>query len=273
MTITDHAPLVLIVDDDTTVGRVLEDVLRPTYRTEAVTSAREALDVVHRRDVAIVLADQRMPGTSGLELLTQVRQIQPTAVGVLMTAHADIDSAIRAINTARVLGFVAKPWDEQELLLVLERAMEAHEMLQQISRAAYEPDRELRMFEEFSGSAPVPVTAQRFGVLPLRDSLPREFQRLSEAYAEVITLALEQRAYKVDHKIGDALHDIANRLGSLSAGPRDVVDLHVTALRDRLAHSGAEERAAVAEEARFLVLELMGHVVTYYRSYTLGVRA
>ena len=52
-----------------------------------------------------------------------------------------------------------------------------------------------------------------------------------------------------------------------------MVDLHVTALRNRLTQASAEERAAVAEEARLLVLELMGHVVTYYRSYTLGVRA
>jgi DNA-binding NtrC family response regulator len=266
-------PFVLIVDDDVAIGHVLEDVLRPAYRAQAVTSAQQALEVVREHEVAIVVADQRMPATSGLELLTQVRHIQPTAVGVLMTAHADVDSAIRAINTARVLGFVTKPWDERELLLVLERALEAHETLKQIGRAAYQPERELRMFEEFSGSAPVPVTAQRFGVLPLRDSLPREFQRLAEAYSEILTRALEQRVYKVDHKVGDALHEIANRLGSQSAGPRDVVDLHVTALRDRLEQGGAEERAAVSAEARLLVLELMGHLVTYYRSYTLGVRA
>jgi FixJ family two-component response regulator len=270
---SDQPPLVLIVDDDAAIGRVLQDALQPTYRTQAVTSAQQALEVVREREVAIVLADQRMPGTSGLELLTEARHIQPTAVGVLMTAHADVDSAIRAINTARVLGFVTKPWDERELLLLLGRALEAHQTLKQISRAAYQPERELRMFEDFSGSAPVPITAQRFGVLPLRESLPREFQRLSETYSEILRLALEQRVYKLDHKTGDALHEVANRLGSLSAGPRDVVDLHVSALRDRMAHGGAEERAAVAAEARLLVLELMGHLVTYYRSYTLGVRA
>ena len=270
---SDRAPLVLIVDDDATIGHVLEDALQTRYRTQAVTSAREALDVVREREVAIVLADQRMPDISGLDLLTQVRRLQPTAVGVLMTAHADVDSAIRAINTARVLGFVTKPWDERELLLVLDRALEAHETLQQISRAAYQPERELRMFEDFSGSAAAPITAQRFGVLPLRDSLPREFQRLAQAYGETLTLALERRIYKVDHNVGDALHEVANRLGSLSAGPRDVVDLHVAALRDRLAQASAEQRPALAEESRLLVLELMGHLVTYYRSYTLGVHA
>ena len=270
---SDQAPLVLIVDDDATIGHVLEDALQPRYRARAVTSAREALEVVREREVAIVLADQRMPEVSGLDLLTQVRQVRPTAVGVLMTAHADMDSAIRAINTARVLGFITKPWDEQELLVVLDRALEAHQTLRQLSRAAYQPERELRMFEDFRDAAPVPVTAQRFGVLPLRDSLPREFQRLAQAYGETLMLALERRIYKVDHDVGAALHELANRLGSLSAGPRDVVDLHVVALRERLAQASAEQRPALAEESRFLVLELMGHLVTYYRSYTLGVHA
>jgi hypothetical protein len=159
-----------------------------------------------------------------------------------------------------VLGFITKPWDERELLLVLERAVEAHQTLQQISRVAYQPERELRMFEDFLGSAPVPVTAQRFGVLPLRDGLPREFQRLAQAYGETLTLALERRVYKVDHNVGDALREIAHRLGSLSAGPRDVVDLHVEALRDRLAQASAEQRPAIADESRLLVLELMGHL-------------
>ena len=59
----------------------------------------------------------------------------------------------------------------------------------------------------------------------------------------------------------------------LSAGPRDVIDLHVSALQQRLDQAGREEAAALVEEGRLLVLELMGYVVTYYRSYTLGVRA
>jgi CheY-like chemotaxis protein len=268
---TDSHPLVLIVDDDAAIGRVLEDVLQPAFATHAVTRAGTALEFVQDNDVAIVLADQQMPEMTGLELLAEVRRLKPTAVGVLITAHADLEDALRAINRVRVLGFLTKPWDEDELMSVMQRALDAHLALRQL-RPARAPEHELTLLESLAG-APTPITAQRFGVLPMRDSMPAEFTRLVRLYTDVLNRALDQRAYKIDHKTSQALHELADELGALSAGPRDVIDLHVMALKDRLAHANREQASALTEEARLLVLELMGDVVTYYRSYTLGVRA
>jgi hypothetical protein len=86
----------------------------------------------------------------------------------------------------------------------------------------------------------------------------------------VIEQAFEQRIYKVDHLVSDALHQLAGRLGALRAGPRDVVELHTTVMRRRLATVTAEQAEAYGEEGRLLVLELMGHLVSYYRGYALG---
>jgi FixJ family two-component response regulator len=271
--VTEALPLVLIVDDDVAVGRLLQEVLTAQFNALAVSSPRKALDLVKERDVAVVVADQRMPEMSGLELLSEVRRLAPTAVGVLITAHADLQAAMQAINSAQVLGFITKPWDEDELLVVMQRAVDAHLTLDQLRRATARRERELTLFEQLADSAPAPITAQRFGVLPLRDSLPREFDRLADTYSRILGMALEQRAFKVDRHVGQELNDLADRLGQLSAGPRDVVDLHVAALRDRLARATPEEASALSDEGRFLVLELMGDVVTYYRSYRLGVRA
>lgn len=265
-------PRVLIVDDDAAIGHVLEDVLQPSYEAHAVTSGRAALNILERQDndIAIVLADQHMPDMTGLELLGEVRRIKPTAVGVLITAHADLQDAMQAINSVRVLGFIAKPWDEDELLGVMHRALDAHVTLQNLSRPR---EHELKQMQALIGSAPAPITAQRFGVLPLRDAMPRQFDDMANTYARILGDSLDQRNFKVDRKTSQALHDLADQLGSLSAGPRDVIDVHVTALKRRLDRAGHEETAALVEEGRLLVLELMGHVVTYYRSYTLGVRA
>jgi response regulator RpfG family c-di-GMP phosphodiesterase len=191
---------------------------------------------------------------------------------VLITAYADLQDAMHAINDVRVLGFLAKPWNEDELLGVMRRALDAHVALRQLSGPSRAEERELQRLQSLVGS-PTPVTAQRFGVLPLRDSMPAEFDRLARTYTEILGMALDQRAFKVDHKTSHALHQLADQLGALSAGPRDVIDLHVAALKTRLANANREQAAAVSEEGRLMVLELMGHVVTYYRSYTLGVRA
>jgi CheY-like chemotaxis protein len=266
----DPRPHVLIVDDDAAIGHVLEEVLESAFDARAVTSPHLALQIVRDSDIAVVLADQQMPGMSGLELLAEVRHIKPTAVGVLITAHADLNSVTRAINSVRVLGFISKPWDQEELMTIMQRAVDAHVALRQLSRP---PELELNLLQSLASGAPTPITAQRFGVLPIREGLPIEFERMARAYAQILGNAVNERNFKVDHKTSQALHDLADELGSLSAGPRDVIDLHVRALRDVLAGVGREEGSALVEEGRLLVLELMGHVVTYYRSYTLGVRA
>jgi response regulator RpfG family c-di-GMP phosphodiesterase len=187
-----------------------------------------------------------------------------------MTAYADLEDAVTAINTVRVVGFIVKPWDHDELIAVMQRALEAHAALRQMSRR---PDRELAVLQSLSSSAPAPVTAQRFGVLPLRNSMPEQFEHMTRRYERILSDALEQRNFKVERRTSQSLQDLADALGALSAGPRDVIDLHVKALSLRLAEAGREESTALIEEGRLLVLELMGHVVTYYRSYTLGVRA
>src|SRR5579864_6460192 len=168
-------------------------------------------------DIAIVLADQRMPDMSGLELLSEVRRLKPTAVGVLITAHADLEDAMRAINSVRVLGFLAKPWDESELLGVMQRALDAHFALREFARPRA-PEHELSRLQSLVG-APAPITSQRFGVLPMRDSMPAEFERLSRAYSDILGMALDQRAFKVDHQTSQALQELADQLGMLSAGP------------------------------------------------------
>lgn len=262
----------LVVDDDASITRLLVETLRPNFDAHGVTSVAEALEFIAQHEVAIVVADQRMPDGDGLELLGAVRNIQPTAVGVLITAHAEVGSAIQAINSARVLGFLTKPWDESELMLVLRRAMDAHYALRQLSRASRQPDRELETLQRLASNTPVPVTARGYGALSLREGLPDVFMELTDAYARALGMAIEQRSFKIEHRSSAVLHAIADRLGALGAGPRDVIDVHLAALRRRLSETAGREGSDVAEESRLLVLELMGHVVTYYRNHTLGSR-
>ncbi|MFN8592195.1 MAG: FAD-dependent oxidoreductase [Thermomicrobiales bacterium] len=124
-------PAVLTVDDDPQVLRAIERDLRRHYGREyrvigadSGDSALEALDELTRRDepVALLLADQRMPHMTGVEFLEQARQKAPDAKRVLLTAYADTEAAIRAINTVRLDYYLLKPWDppEEQLYPVLD---------------------------------------------------------------------------------------------------------------------------------------------------------
>jgi thioredoxin reductase (NADPH) len=113
-------PILLTVDDDPEVLRAVERDLRrqygSTYRVIRAESGRAALEALERLrargdPVAMLIADQRMPEMTGVEFLEQARQLFPDAKRVLLTAYADTDAAIRAINNVRIHYYLMKPWD------------------------------------------------------------------------------------------------------------------------------------------------------------------
>src|SRR5262245_16800168 len=112
-------PILVTVDDDPDVLRAVERDLRRRYgaafrilRADSGQAALDALQQLKARNetVALVLSDQRMPGMDGTQLLQRVREIYPNAKRALLTAYADTDAAIRAINTARIDYYLSKPW-------------------------------------------------------------------------------------------------------------------------------------------------------------------
>ena len=124
-------PVLLTVDDDPQVLAAVERDLRRHYRDDyrvlAAKSGQEALDTVRqlqaRADtVALFLVDQRMPGMTGVEFLREARELFPQAVRTLLTAYADTDAAIAAINQVGLQHYLVKPWDppEQRLYPVLD---------------------------------------------------------------------------------------------------------------------------------------------------------
>jgi thioredoxin reductase (NADPH) len=116
-------PILLAVDDDISVlEAVVQDLRRhygATYRVMRAASGKAALDTLaqlkaREEPVALLLSDQRMPGMTGVEFLEQAREFYPLARRVLLTAYADTEAAIRAINTARIHYYLNKPWDPPE---------------------------------------------------------------------------------------------------------------------------------------------------------------
>lgn len=116
-------PVLLTIDDDPEVLRAVERDLREKYGKEmrviAADSGEAALEALKRlklrnEPVALLLADQRMPGMTGVELLEQAVEYFPDAKRVLLTAYADTEAAIRAINTAHIDYYLRKPWDPPE---------------------------------------------------------------------------------------------------------------------------------------------------------------
>src|SRR5919205_258027 len=129
-------PVLMTVDDDPGVSRAVARDLRRRYgehyrvvRADSASDALDALKEIKRRGepVAAILADYRMPQLNGIEFLEQAMDLFPRARRALLTAYADTDAAIQAINLVDVDHYLLKPWDppEEKLYPVVDELLEA----------------------------------------------------------------------------------------------------------------------------------------------------
>lgn len=118
--------LILYVDDEEKSLKVFKNYFSDHFRILTATNAADGLKLLEARgdEIAVLMTDQRMPGEKGVELLEKARQRQPRMVRILVTAYADFDAAIQAVNTGAIYRYVSKPWDVNVLEADLRRAIE-----------------------------------------------------------------------------------------------------------------------------------------------------
>jgi two-component system response regulator HupR/HoxA len=115
---------ILIVDDQPEILNALERLLKEDYHILTAASGPAALEILAGQPVTVILADQRMPGMTGVEFLARALDQQPDAVRILITAYADITASIEAVNRGQIYYYISKPWEPEELSLIVRRAVE-----------------------------------------------------------------------------------------------------------------------------------------------------
>ena len=126
-------PTLLVVDDEQDITASLTDLFRRDYHVVTAASADEALAVMKQQQVAVIVADQRMPGKTGSELLAEACLIDPDTVRVLLTGYADIKAVIQAVNEGKIFFYLTKPWDSTEIEAIIAKAVE-HNLLLRANR-------------------------------------------------------------------------------------------------------------------------------------------
>ena len=121
----------LVVDDEPDVCDSVHDLLRREFRVLKARSAAEGYTLMASNEVHIIMTDQRMPQVTGVEMLSAIRQGHPTAVRMLFTGYADLDSIIQAINQGHIFQFLKKPWKPEELETAVREAAHEYDRLVQ----------------------------------------------------------------------------------------------------------------------------------------------
>lgn len=134
---------ILICDDDELIVASLRGLflLETDYELLGFTDPVEAAREITRRPVDVVISDFHMPGMNGVEFLGKVRQAQPDAVRMLLTGFADKENAIRAINEVGLYHYLEKPWDNENLLLLVRNALREKSLRGQLSDLIAEYER------------------------------------------------------------------------------------------------------------------------------------
>lgn len=137
-----QTPRIVLVDDEdmviTSISAFL--MLETDWEVEGFTSPEAAMKHLEASAADVVVSDYLMPKVNGIQMLRRAKELHPAAARVLLTGHADKQSAIQAINDVGLYQYLEKPWDNSQLLLVLKSAIERTTLLRTLEEKISELD-------------------------------------------------------------------------------------------------------------------------------------
>ncbi len=165
----------LVVDDEEPILTSIKRLMQPQYEVLTTSSIDEAFQILESQAVHLVMSDQRMPEMSGVEFLTFVKECYPDCVRILFTSYTDLHSAVDAINSGKVYGYVPKPWDPEELKLMLSQASGHYEL-------AMERQRLMQQLRQTNAAL-----EDRNEELEVANEKLKELDRLKDVFMEVVS--------------------------------------------------------------------------------------
>ncbi len=189
---------ILIVDDEEDNLALLYRTLRSKYDITKAHSAIEALEILKTQTFDCILSDHKMPIMDGVEFLKRVNEIQPRTMRLLVTAYSDVKILIDAINYAKIYRYIKKPYSPDELLMIVESALECYQL--KIDNENLIND----LKELFSGTVKAIIEA-----LDAKDSFTLGRSRRVAYYAAKIVNKLALKPAEVSQiELAGLLHDI-----------------------------------------------------------------
>ncbi len=119
---------VLYVDDEVNNLNSFKAAFRRYFDIYTASSAREGRKVLDSYEIGVIITDQRMPGMTGIEFLESILPIYPDTIRILLTGFSDINAVMDAINRGQVYKYLVKPWQNDELKMYIENALEIYNL-------------------------------------------------------------------------------------------------------------------------------------------------
>lgn len=257
---------ILCVDDEPNILASLKRLFRrQDYRVLCAASAADGMTLLERENVDIVISDMRMPGTSGTEFLECVRRRWPATLRLLLTGHADVDSAIGAINRGGIYRYIAKPWDEEAMLSMIRDALERQAIERERQRLEALTRSQNAALRELADTLELRVQERTEALSGAQAALQASHDRLKSNFLtsiKVLSSLIEMRGGGMaghGRRVADLARRIALRMG-LSA--REAQDVFVAGLLHEIGKTGFPDDLLGMPESL-----LRGEPLGRYRTY------
>ena len=119
---------VLYVDDEANNLNSFKASFRRDFEIYTASSAKEGRKILDSHEIGVIITDQRMPGMTGIEFLESILPVYPDTIRILLTGFSDINAVMDAINRGQVYKYLVKPWQNDELKMYIENALEIYNL-------------------------------------------------------------------------------------------------------------------------------------------------
>jgi response regulator RpfG family c-di-GMP phosphodiesterase len=236
MTISDTGTerTLLCIDDEPNILASLRRLFRAEgYRVLVAESGAAGLALLEQESVDMVISDMRMPEMTGAKVLEQVCKLQPDVIRILLTGYADIQSIQAAINTGEIYRYIAKPWDDNDMLLTVRQAFERRELVLQTRRLEALTQQQNAELKTLNQGLEAKVEARTRALRMEHDAAVAANEKLKQNYLttiKVFSSMMEMRSRNAPghaRKIAELVKQMAQEL---KLDPAESRDLFVAAL-------------------------------------------
>jgi response regulator RpfG family c-di-GMP phosphodiesterase len=270
----------LFVDDEPNILASLRRLFRnPAYRVFTGEGGRAGLAVLEKERVDLVISDMRMPEMTGAEFLAEVAKRWPGTIRILLTGYADLSSTIDAVNKGAIYRYVSKPWEDNDLRITVQQALEQQHLRRERERLTAVVARQNAELRELNAGLEAKVKARTEEIRQTADMLELAYKELKRSYVEAIPVFASFAELGEGERAGHGrrVADMARALAELvGLGEEDVQNVYFGALLHDIGKLGmpgellakpfvamsTEERAQIMRhpvigQAAFMALDAM----------------
>ena len=255
----------LFVDDEANILSSLKRLFRPFgYTIFTAESGLQGLEIMARETVDLVVSDMRMPEMNGAQFLEKVRERWPDTVRILLTGYAEIGATIDAINKGQIYRYVSKPWEDNDITLIVKHALQQKTLEREKKRLEELTRRQNAELKELNASLEDKVMARTEELRQTMGFLETAHEKLKKSFItsiQVFSNLIEMRSATLmghSRRVADLARGIAQRMTMSGAEVQDVfvagllLDVGKIGLSDQLldkpfASLTAEERSKVVK--------------------------